>query len=115
MCNKAVNTYPSTIRFVSEYYKTQEINDKGVNTCCCFLFHSVPDRYNTQEMCNKVVSEVSFMLIYCSDRYKLKKICDEAVDDCLAALKFFPDCLVTSKMLEKFHEALLTNDSIFFF
>ena len=42
-------------------------------------------------------------------------MCDEAVGDCLALLKFIPDWLVTNKMLEKFHEVLLTNDDILFF
>ena len=37
---------------------------------------------------------------------------DEAVDDCLVALKFIPDWLVTSKMLEKFDNALHANDDI---
>ena len=37
---------------------------------------------------------------------------DEAVDDYLAALTFIPDWFVTSKMLEKFHNALLHNDGI---
>ena len=46
---------------------------------------------------------------------KIKQICDEAVDDCLAALKFIPDWFVTSKMLAKFHDALLTKDDILFF
>ena len=40
----------------------------------------------------------------------MQKMCDEAVDDCLAALKFIPDLFVTSKMLEKFHGALLANE-----
>ena len=33
----------------------------------------------------------------------------------MSALKFVPDWFVTSKMLEKFHDALLTNDDIPFF
>ena len=37
---------------------------------------------------------------------------DEAVDDCLVALKFIPDWFVTSKMLEKFDNALHANDDI---
>ena len=28
-------------------------------------------------------------------------MCDEAVDDSVATLKLIPDCLVTSKMIEK--------------
>ena len=34
---------------------------------------------------------------------------DEVVNDCLIALKFAPDWLVTSKMLETFHDCLLAN------
>ena len=38
MCNKAVNTHPSTIQFVPECYKTQEISDKTVNMCFLYSF-----------------------------------------------------------------------------
>ena len=31
MCDKAVNIYPSTIKFVPEYLLTQEMCDKAVN------------------------------------------------------------------------------------
>ena len=34
-----------------------------VNTCV-FVFHSVPELYETKEMCDRVVSEESFMTIY---------------------------------------------------
>ena len=40
---------------------------------------------------------------------------DEGVDDCLASLNFVPDWFVTSKILEKFHIALLADDDILFF
>ena len=39
---------------------------------------------------------------------------DEAVDDHLTVKTFFPDWFVTSKMLEKFNDALLPNNSILF-
>ena len=42
-------------------------------------------------------------------------MCDEAIDDCLEASKIVPDWFVTSKMLEKFHDVLNTNDEILFF
>ena len=42
-------------------------------------------------------------------------MCDEAFYDYLAVLKFIPDWFVTNKILEKFHDALLTNDDILFF
>ena len=66
-------------------------------------------------MCNRVVSEDLFMLIYCPDSYKTQEMCDEAKDDCLAPLKFIPVWFVTSKMLEKFHDALNANDDTLFF
>ena len=39
---------------------------------------------------------------------------DEAVDDRLTVKTFFPDWFVTSKMLEKFNDALFPNNSILF-
>ena len=39
---------------------------------------------------------------------------DEAVDDRLTVKTFFPDWFVTSKMLEKFNDVLLPNNSILF-
>ena len=66
-------------------------------------------------MCDRVVSDDLFMLIYCPDSYKTHRMCDEAKDDCLAPLKFIPVWFVTSKMLEKFHDALNANDDTLFF
>ena len=77
-------------------------------------FIPFPIKYKTQEMCDEVISEDPFTRIYCTDRYKTQKMCDEAVDDCLAALKFIPNWLVRSKLLEKFEDALLANDDILF-
>ena len=79
-----------------------------------FVFIFVPDSYKAQEMCDRVVSEDTFMLRYCPNRYQSQKMCDKAVDDYLAALKFISDWFVTTKTLEKFHDALLTNDDILF-
>ena len=42
-------------------------------------------------------------------------MCDEAVEDCLAALKFILDRIFASKMFEKFHDDLFTNDDLLFF
>ena len=64
-------------------------------------------------MCDRVVSEDRFMLVYCLD--KTQRMCDKAVDDFLAALKFVLDWFVTSKMLEKFDNALLGNNDILLF
>ena len=35
MCDKAVDTYPSTIQFVPKCYKTQEMCYKAVHRCFC--------------------------------------------------------------------------------
>ena len=37
MLDKAVNTYPSTIEFVPECYKTQEMSNKAVKRCFLHL------------------------------------------------------------------------------
>ena len=42
MCDKAVNTYSSTIQFFPDRFKTQEMWNKAVDTCP-FVFHSVSD------------------------------------------------------------------------
>ena len=55
------------------------------------------------------------MLIYGSDKYKTQKVFDEAVDDCLEALKFIPDCFVTSKMNKKLFAAFYADDGSLFF
>ena len=89
MCNEAVNTSLSAIQLVSECYKTQE-------------------------MCDKAVSEDLFMLKYCLDRYKTEQMCDKAVDEILITLKFVPDWFVTSAVIKNFHNALFTDDDIFF-
>ena len=47
MCNKAVNTPPSAIKFIKYV--------KAVNTYP-FVFDSVPDQYKTKEMCHNTVS-----------------------------------------------------------
>ena len=44
MQNIFVNTYFSTIKFVSEYYKPQEIFDKAVDSWV-FIFDSISDQY----------------------------------------------------------------------
>ena len=88
--------------------------DALVNTCV-FVFRSVSDLNKTQEMCDRIVSEDSFMIIYYPYTCKTQNMCDKAVGDCLAALTFILDLFVASKMLEKFHDALLTNNDILSF
>ena len=39
MCDKAVNTYAFTIKFVSECFMSHEICDKAVNRCFSISFY----------------------------------------------------------------------------
>ena len=73
MCNKSVNTYPSTIWLVLEYYKAQVMYDKAVNTSFS-VFSYMPDWYKTQEMCDRVASIYHFKLKLCYERCKLQNV-----------------------------------------
>ena len=46
MCDKAVDTYPATIKYVPECHKTQEMCNKAVNRCF-FVFDSIAHWYET--------------------------------------------------------------------
>ena len=72
MCDKAVDTYRSTIEYVPDWFRTQEMCSKAVDKCP-FAFDSVPDQYKTQEMCDKIVSDDSFKLNIVILNIRLKK------------------------------------------
>ena len=72
MCDKAVDTHPSTIQFVSECCKTQKMCYKAVNRCF-FVFDSIPDQ-NKTEIFVIVVSLYPFLIVFCPDKYKTKKM-----------------------------------------
>ena len=95
MCDKAVNTYPSTIKRVPKCFMTQEMCGKAANRYI-FVFHSIPDRYKTQEICNSVISQDLFLMVYCLDKFKTQIMCY----DSLAAFKLVPDWFVTSKIIK---------------
>ena len=90
MCDKVVNSYPSTIKFVPE----------------CIM---------TKEICGTVVSDDPFSVVYCPDKYIIQKMYDEAVDDSIATLKLIPDWFVTSKMTKKLFTALYADENIRYF
>ena len=67
--DKAVNTYPFTIKLLPECYKTPKMSDKAVNRRFFVLVcGSIPDWYKTQEICHRVVTEDSFSTVYFPDR-----------------------------------------------
>ena len=114
MCDKAVNTCPSTIKFVPEFYKTQKVCNKWVKICF-FVFDSIPGRYKNQEMGDRVVSEDLFLTVYCPDKYITQIICDKAVDDSLVILKLILDWFVTSIMIKELFTALYADENILYF
>ena len=78
MCDKAVNTYPSTTEYVPDPFKTQETCDKVVDKSP-FVFDSIPNQNKTQEMCNEIVSGDTIK--NCHDRYEAREICNKAVGE----------------------------------
>ena len=48
MYDKAVNSYPSAIKFVLNRFKMQQTCNKSVDTCQ-MVFDSVPDQYITEQ------------------------------------------------------------------
>ena len=77
MCDKAVDTCPTTFKYVPDRFKTQEMCGKAADKY--FVFDSVLDecRLKTQ-MCDKIVFDDHFKLKYCHYRYKIQKRCDKA-------------------------------------
>ena len=74
MCDKVANTYPSTIEYVPDRFKTQEMCDKAVDKCH-FVFDSVPDQFKTLKMCNKIVSDDPFKSKYCHKTLHIQSEC----------------------------------------
>ena len=82
MCNQASDYYVPTLKFVSGYYKSHKMCNKAVNTylstiepVLAFIFSSLPDQYQTQGMCQRDVYADDFMLKYNPERYKAQKMC----------------------------------------
>ena len=71
MCDKAIHIHLSVIQFVPEYFKTQEMCDKAVDTCI-FVFDSIADRHKSQTCVIKYFLKI---LKSCLDRYKSEEMC----------------------------------------
>ena len=108
MCDKTVNTYPSTIKFVRESFITQKCVIKQLIDIF-FVFDSISHQYKTPKMCDRVVSEDPFLIPYCPNKNQNQRMCDEAGDDSLAALKLIPNWFVKNKMIKKLYTALYVD------
>ena len=113
-CDKALDTYPSTVRFFPESFMTQEMCDRAV-IIWFFVFDSILDCCKTQEMCDRVASEDPPFVVYCPDKCKTQRMCDEAVNDSIAALKLISDWFVTNEMIKEVFTALYTDENIIYF
>ena len=59
MCDKVVDTYPSTLKFVPECFVIQEMCDKAVNRC--FLYLTI---FLTGIKLNKCVTELFLKIFF---------------------------------------------------
>ena len=131
MCSKAVKNHPPALDLTSECYKTQKIFDKAVDTCPSTIkfvpewllisytysltFHSVLDQYKTNEICDRVVYQNPFIILYYPNKYVTLKIRDEPVDVCPATLKLICVWFVTSKIIKTHFTALYADEDILYF
>ena len=97
MCHKAANRHPTTIKYVTECYKDQEICHKVVDRCFLVL-DSILDQYKTQEICDLVVFWMVFLIRHSADKVMTQKMSDEAVFDPLASFELIFAWFVTSKI-----------------
>ena len=82
------------------------------------LVEYCPNKYKTQRISDSFAFEDPPLIVFCPDQYKTQRMCDKAVDYCLAALaalKYVPNWLATSKMIKKLLTALYTNKNILYF
>ena len=84
-----VDTYASTLRYVSICYKTQKI-------------------------CEKVICKESFMLKYFLSKYKSQEICSKVVNAYPPLLIFVPDLCFTNEIVKDLDNAVSFNDNIVF-
>ena len=68
MSDKAGDTYPSTIEFFPECYKSQEMCHRAVHRCF-FVSDSIFDKYKIQEICNLPVSLYFTLIVYSPHKY----------------------------------------------
>ena len=61
MCHKTVDDYADALKFVSDWYKTQEICIKAIDTQHLSTIKYVHVRYKTQEVHIKAVNTYSFV------------------------------------------------------
>ena len=71
MCDKAVNTYPSTIKFVPEWFMAQKMCDEQLIDVF-FVLDSILDQYKAHRIRSTVLFEDPSLAIYYPDKYKLK-------------------------------------------
>ena len=80
---------PEVLKVVLDHLKTKEMCKNALKKLL-FVTRYVPDWYKTQKMCNKTVNTyhwIQFVPYY----YKTQEICDRAVNKCFVAFTYIPD------------------------
>ena len=75
MCDKIVDNFASTKKFVPECYRTKEMYHWAVHWCF-FEFDVISDKYKTQETRNLTVSLYLSFIVYCPYKYITQEVCD---------------------------------------
>ena len=99
MCNEAVDTYYSVIKFVPECFMTQEyVINHLIDDFLYFILFLINKKL--KKYVTELLLKILFLIVYFLDKYKTKEMCDKAIDDSLAAFALIPDSFVTSKMIK---------------
>ena len=56
-----------------------------------FVFGSIPDQYETQEMCDTVVSADISLKVCCHDKYMTHELFDSVLPECSFLIVYCPD------------------------
>ena len=72
MCDKAVDSYPHTLKFFLDCYITQKLWDIAANTHPSTM-KFVSDCYKTQEICDKTVNSIFLHLFIFLINIKFQK------------------------------------------
>ena len=85
MYKHAVKKLQFVVRYVPEWYNTQEMCDKHI-------LGNDRTKIKNQKMCYKAVGNCVYALEFVSDCYKNQKMCNKVVNIYPSAIQFIPEC-----------------------
>ena len=90
---------PSASKVVLFRCKIQKTCKRTVEICK-WLLDFVSNEYMTQKMCKRTVFVQPYAFV--CGYYKTKEMCERALDHNQKLLRFFPNCFVTTRILDNF-------------